>query len=162
MTNPESANGIKNAKAAAERGEFELAVTLLRPLAESGEPDAQYELGFLGLTECDLITGREAFSLFQSAANQGHAAMYHLATFPEFVNGPFKSPLSEKEAWSWLIRSAESGCAQAQYDAGAFLASGDWGDGDASRVAEIDARRPKYQGPRLRLRLGCGRSPDVS
>jgi TPR repeat protein len=59
------------------------------------------------LTECDLISGREAFSLFMKAADQGHVeAMYHLAKFPEFVSEPFTSPLSEEESWRWLLQAA--------------------------------------------------------
>jgi hypothetical protein len=120
---------ISDAKAAAARGDFEFAIAVLRPLADAGNRDAQYGLGFLAMTECELISGREACSLFLKAAEQGHAeAMYHLAKFPEFVSEPFKSPLSDEDAWSWLIRAAESGCLQAQYDAGASLATGDWGD----------------------------------
>jgi uncharacterized protein len=120
---------IRDAKAAAARGDFEFAIAALRPLADAGNRDAHYELGFLAMTECDLISGREAFSLFLKAAEQGHAeAMYHLAKFPEFVSEPFKSPLSDEACWNWLMRSAESGCVQAQYDAGASLATGEWGD----------------------------------
>jgi len=120
---------IDDAKAAAARGDFESAINVLRPLAQGGNREAQYELGFLALTECNLISGREAFSLFrEAAAEQGHPdAMYHLATFPEFLSEPFKSPLPEEEAWSWLLRAAESACVQAQYDAGAYLATGDFG-----------------------------------
>jgi len=122
-------NPISDAKAAAARGAFEFAIALLRPVAEGGNREAQYELGFLALTECDLISGREAFSVFREAAEQGHPeAMYHLATFPEFLSEPFKSPLSEEENWSWLLRSAESGCIQAQCSAAASLATGDWGE----------------------------------
>ena len=100
-------DAIGDAKAAAARGDFESAITLLRSLTETGSREAQYELGFLALTECDLISGREAFSLFMKAAEQGHAeAMYHLATFPEFLSEPFKSPLSAEEAWHWLLRAA--------------------------------------------------------
>jgi TPR repeat protein len=122
---------IDRAKAAAERGDFAAAVGLLRPWADAGLPDAQFALALLALTECDLVTGREAFSLFQAAARQDHpAAMYYLATFPEFRNEPFQSPLSADEAWSWLIRAAELGYADAQYDAGAYLATGDWAGGN--------------------------------
>src|SRR5688572_3933576 len=104
---------IGDAKAAAERGDFESAI----------------ELGFLALTECDLVSGCEAFGFFLKAAEQGHAeAMYHLSTFPQFLSEPFSSPRSEEEGWSWLLRSAESGCVQAQYDAAASLATGDWGE----------------------------------
>ena len=121
---------INDASAAAECGEFESAIITLRPLADAGNREAQYQLGFLALTQCDLISGREAFSLFLEASEQGHAeAMYHLATFPEFLSEPFKSPLSNEEAWRWLLRAAEGGCAQAQRDAGASLATGDWREG---------------------------------
>jgi hypothetical protein len=60
------------AKSASERGNFEAAIALLCPLAEAGDSDAQYQLGFLVLTECaecDLLSGREAFSLFRAAAD---------------------------------------------------------------------------------------------
>jgi TPR repeat protein len=121
---------LGDAKAAAARGDFESAINVLRPLAQAGNREAQYELGFLALTECDLISGRESFSLFLKAAEQGHGeAMYHLATFPEFVSESFKSPLSEEEAWRWSVRAAEGGCVQAQRDAGAALATGDWREG---------------------------------
>jgi hypothetical protein len=132
---------IGDAKAGAARGDFESAIALLRPLAEAGNREAQYELGFLALTECDLIPGREAFSLFMKAAEQGHAdAMYHLATFPQFLSEPFRSPLSEEEGWSWLLRSAESGCVQAQYDAAASLATGDWGSVLAAGTSKPPSR----------------------
>ena len=121
---------INEAKAATARGDYESAITILRPLAEAGNRDAQYELGFLALTECELISGREAFSLFVKAAQDGHVeAMYHLATFPDFISEPFRSPLSEEESWQWLLQAAEGGCVQAQRDAGASLATGDWRDG---------------------------------
>jgi len=121
---------VSDARAAVAQGDYESAVSLLRPLSEAGNRDAQYELGFLALTECELISGREAFSLFMRAAEQGHtAAMYRLATFPHFISEPFKSPLSEKEAWQWLVRAGEGGCVQAERDAGAALATGDWHDG---------------------------------
>jgi TPR repeat protein len=121
---------IRDASAASERGEFESAIITVRPLAEAGNREAQYQLGYLALTECDLISGREAFSFFLEASEQGHAeAMYRLATLPEFLSEPFKSPLSNEEAWRWLLRAAEAGCIQAQRDAGAALASGDWREG---------------------------------
>ena len=48
---------IGDAKASAERGDFESAVTVLRPMAEAGNRDAQHELALLALTECNLISG---------------------------------------------------------------------------------------------------------
>jgi hypothetical protein len=46
-------DAIGDAKAAAALDDFEFAVTLLRPLAEAGNRDAQYELGLLAMTECE-------------------------------------------------------------------------------------------------------------
>jgi TPR repeat protein len=121
---------IDDARAAVTRGDFALAIALLRPLAEGGDRDAQYELGFLALTECESVSGREAFSLFMKAAQDGHVeAMHHLATFPDFITEPFRSPLSTGESWRWLLQAAEGGCVQAQRDAGAYLATGDWREG---------------------------------
>lgn len=120
---------MNEARAAAGGGDFVSAIAILRPLAEAGNVEAQFQLGSLAFTECDLISGREAFSLLLKAAEQGHAqAMYHIATFPEFLSEPFKSPLPEEQGWSWLLRSAESGCVEAQYNAAASLATGDWGE----------------------------------
>ena len=51
-----------------------------------------------------------------------------LPNFLEFVSEPFTSPLSEEEAWRWLLQGAQSCSVQAQYDAGTSLATGDWGE----------------------------------
>jgi hypothetical protein len=48
---------IREAKVATARGDYESAITVLRPLAEAGNREAQYELGFLTLTECEPIQG---------------------------------------------------------------------------------------------------------
>ncbi len=53
---------IGEAKADTARGDYESAITVLRPLAEAGNHDAQCELGLLALTECESVSGREAFS----------------------------------------------------------------------------------------------------
>jgi TPR repeat protein len=130
---------ILNAKQAAARSDFATAVALLRPLAEAGVADAQFELGHLALTECELVTGREAFACFQAAASQGHAAaMYHLATFPAFVAEAFSSTLSTKTRWKLLIASAEACHVQAQYDVGVSLATGSFKD-EADITADLPA-----------------------
>jgi uncharacterized protein len=121
MTSPEE---IKRGIEAAEAGDYLSAIKFLRPLAETGNPEAQFQLGMLALTECDLITGKEAYFWFESSANQGHAlAMFQLATFPYFRT--FDSPLSDEESWDLLLRAAEHGCVDAQYHLGALFATGD-------------------------------------
>jgi TPR repeat protein len=122
---------IREARAATARGDYESAIAVLRPLVEAGNRDAQYELGFLALTERELTSGREAYLLFMMAAKADHVeAMYRLATFPDFVSEPFRSPLSAEQTWQWLLRAAEGGCVQAQHDAGAALATRDWREGN--------------------------------
>lgn len=63
-------DSISIARRAAARGDYESAIHSLRPAADAGNRDSQYELGFLALTECDLVSGHEAFSLFLKAAEQ--------------------------------------------------------------------------------------------
>jgi len=123
---------IASAKEASGRGDFAAAVGLLRPLAQAGSVEAAYDLGYLALTECELVSGKEAFACFQAAARHGHAAaMYHLATFPEFVTEGFSSPLSTDARWKLLIAAAEAGNVPAQRDAGSHLATGDWEPGSS-------------------------------
>jgi TPR repeat protein len=117
------------AAAAVERQAFGEAIALLRPLAESGDRDAQFALGFLVLTECDELTGREGFRWLKAAADRGHPeAAYHVATFPPFASEGFSSPLTADESWRFLTQAAEAGSVEAQHHAAACLATGDWGE----------------------------------
>lgn len=119
---------IDEAHLAAERRDFESSVSLLRPLADLGHVEAMYQLGRLAFTECELITGEEAFGWLQSAASLGHPdATYDLATFPDFLDEGFSSPYSAAEALQVRILAAELGSAPAQYDLAARLATGDDG-----------------------------------
>jgi TPR repeat protein len=58
--------------------------------------------------------------------------MYHLARFPEFTGEGFVSPLSAQERWKLLIAAAEAGHVEAQRDARAYLATGDFEPGWSS------------------------------
>jgi TPR repeat protein len=111
---------------ALRRNDFSTAVDLLRPLADAGSPDAQYHLASIAFTESEAVSGREAHRLLESAAAQGHMqATYELATFPEFRNEGFVSPLTDPEREALLLRVAGMGHTQAQYDLGAgFAAAG--------------------------------------
>jgi uncharacterized protein len=131
-----------DARLAAERHDFESAITLLRPLAEANHPDAQYQLARLAFTECELITGADAFELLQFAADQGHPdATYRLATFPEFVTEGFTSPLSHTATRQLFTRAAELGCVDAQYDLAATLATGN----DGAETPDLPAAFHWYQ-----------------
>jgi uncharacterized protein len=115
---------LAHADAAIERKAFTEAIALLRPIAESGDRDAQFKLGYLAMTECEELTGKESFRWLMAAAEQGHAgAAYEIASFPDFVSEGFSSPLSPDENWQWLLRAAIGGCVEAQYSVGASLAT---------------------------------------
>jgi hypothetical protein len=106
-----------------------MAISILRPMAESGLAEAQFQLGRLVLTECDLVTGREGFEWLYAAARQGHSeAQYKVATYPSFPNEPFESPLSSTTRWEFLLSAAAAGITDAQCHAGACLATGKFGD----------------------------------
>jgi TPR repeat protein len=124
-----SGEDIAAARRAARCGDFVTAVSVLRPLAEAGRVDAQFELGHLVLTECELLSGQEGFAWLQAAADRGHPrAMYEVATYPSFPREPFRSPLNTSTSWDLLLRAAEAGLTEAQYHAGACLATGEFGD----------------------------------
>lgn len=129
---------VVEARQAANRGEFATAISILRPIAEGGAVDAQFELGRLVLTECDLLSGREGFEWLYAAAGQGHTeASYEVATYPSFPSEPFESPLDGEARWQFLLHAAAGGVTEAQYHAGACLATGDFADGF---VLPVDTR----------------------
>jgi TPR repeat protein len=136
---------LARARAATDRKAFSEAIVLLRPLAESGDREAQFTLGFLVLTECEELTGREGFHWLLAAAEQGHAqAAFHVAGYPDFLSEGFTSPLSTEESWRFLMRAAEGGCVEAQYSAGEWLATGEWGN-DAAKTVDLAAALRWYQ-----------------
>jgi hypothetical protein len=79
----------------------------LRPLAESGNPEAQYELGYfyhMGLVGAADFT--KARSWYMRSANQGDAdAMIQLAKMNGLGQG---GPVDKKEAVKWLIIAGNS------------------------------------------------------
>jgi hypothetical protein len=95
---------LTQARHAADQRDFSTAISILRPLAEAGVADAQFELGRLVLTECDLLTGREGFEWLYAAARQGHSeAQFNVATYPSFPSEPFESPLEPTARWELLL-----------------------------------------------------------
>ena len=106
-----------------------MAISILQPLAEAGLAEAQFQLGRLVLTECDLLTGRQGFEWLYAAAQQGHSeAQYRVATYPSFPNEPFESPLSSTTRWELLLSAAAAGITDAQYHAATCVATGAFGD----------------------------------
>jgi len=109
--------------AAYRAGDYVKALETWRPLAEKGDPVAQYRLGNLyatgkGVAQSD--TG--AMLWFLSSAKQGNAdAQYNVgASYAEGLG----VPKSEEEAAKWFRRAAEQGMPIAQINLGLLYASG--------------------------------------
>jgi TPR repeat protein len=105
---PSVAGPFEDALVAAQAGEFATAVSLLRPLAEAGEPAAQYNLGILyengGGVEQDYV---EAAYLYGLAARQGHGgAQMNLGALYGNGRGVVRD---FSEAFIWLSLASAQG-----------------------------------------------------
>jgi cell division septation protein DedD len=96
------------------------AVAQWRPLAEEGNPDAQFNLGqAYRLGKGVAADQRIAQSWFQKAAQQGHAQAQANLGLMLFQNG------NRAAAMPWIRKAAEAGDARAQYVLGTALFNGD-------------------------------------
>jgi uncharacterized protein len=136
LSPPSSTASVRNADAgyaAYEKGNYETALKLLRPLAEQGDVRAQSALGLLyhrgrGVRE----DHAEALKWFRLAAGQGNAVA-------EFTLGVMYAegqgvPQDNDEAAKWYRLAADQGHPQAQYNLGLWYAKGDGGSPDTVRA----------------------------
>jgi TPR repeat protein len=99
------------------RHDYAAALKIIRPLAEGGNPTAQYELGHLyyegwGVPQA----AAESTKWYRLAAIQGHPGAQHmLALSYEYGRGV---PSNEVEALKWLRSAAEQGYGSSQYRLG--------------------------------------------
>jgi cell division septation protein DedD len=111
---------VKNGVDAWQRGDFAGAVREWRPLADKGNPDAQFNMGQayrLGRgVPADL---KIAGSWYQKAAAQGHEQAQ--ANFGVILYEAGK----RAEAMTWIRKAADRGDARAQYILGIELSNGD-------------------------------------
>lgn len=125
---------LATAKAALDAQSYEKVIGLLTPLANAGDAESQFVLGYLYFTEYNYPPAA-AYEWLNKAAEQGHAdSYYYLAGFPS--SSDFAPPLPDTDRVKLLIRAGELGSLQAQHDLGAFYATGDWG-GPKSAVEAI-------------------------
>jgi hypothetical protein len=127
---------VRNADAgyaAYEKGNYETALKLLRPLAENGDVRAQSTLGLLyyrgrGVRQNDV----EALKWFRLAADRGDAvAEFNLGVMHAEGQGV---PQDNAEAAKWYRLAADQGSPQAQYNLGLWHAQGDGGSPDNIRA----------------------------
>ena len=118
-----AAGPLEDANDAYREKAYAKAAELWRPLAETGDAEAQYSLGTLyaegkGVEQNDAT----AFLWFQRAANQGvAAAQYNLGASYATGAGIGKSDV---DAARWFRRAADQGMAFAQLNLGLLYAAG--------------------------------------
>jgi TPR repeat protein len=108
---------------AAQSGDYKRAISMWKPLAEKGDPAAQYTLGWMfesgqGVSQ----SYKQAAYWYTKAANQGDvAAQFVLGSMYQKGNGV---PLDNTQAAKWFIKAANQGDAIAQYRLGVFFQNG--------------------------------------
>jgi uncharacterized protein len=108
------------------RGDVDLALGNLVPLAQQGDPEAQWRLGSLyvnGPASRFSQSRGEGVELIRKAAAQGYAqAQLELGTLYEY--GKAGLPQDDAEAAKWLLRAAEQDNANAEIEIGYFYEKG--------------------------------------
>jgi TPR repeat protein len=108
---------------AAQSGDYKKAITLWKPLAEQGDPAAQYALAWMYEsgqgTEQDY---QQAAYWYEQAAQQGNqGAQYVLATMYSKGRGV---PLDQQQAVKWFSEAANQGDAISQFKLGVHFQKG--------------------------------------
>ncbi len=102
---------------ALQRGDYATAIRELRPLAEQGDAEAQYNLGVMyGNGQGVPQDYAEAVKWYRKAAKQGHAKAQPKLGFM-YRNGQ-GVPQDSAKALQWYRKAAEQGHAKAQYNLG--------------------------------------------
>ena len=106
--------GSEEGLAAYEKGDYLAALRAWRPLAEQGDADAQFNLGFMHYSGQG--TPRDyarALKWYRAAAEQGDSdAQFNLRNMYRDGEGTWRD---DQEAIKWFRAAAEQGDAEAQY-----------------------------------------------
>jgi TPR repeat protein len=139
---------LASARQAIAQEDRATALVLLGPLAEAGDPDAQFLLGSRFFSNLDLVPIDEGLQWLRRACDAGHGqAAYELALFRSAdESGLEYGPPTTDEAVRLLIRAGELGSVDAQYDLGALYATGDWAGPKDAAEARRWYRRAAEQG----------------
>ena len=118
-----AAGDYQNGRNAYDVGDFDKAMAVWAPAAESGDADSQYGMGLLYsegiVVPMDDI---QALKWFGLAADQGHGeAQYKLGVM--HANG-WGVPMDEAEAMKWYALAAENGVTAAQVSLGTMYQNG--------------------------------------
>lgn len=129
MTGGPASADVRAGVEAYKRGDYAAALAEWRPLAERGDPDAQFNLAQayrLGRGVPASMT--TAIDLYKKAATQNHVEAGGLLGLTLFQNG------KRAEAMPWLDKAARGGDAAAQYLYGTALFNGDLVTADPVRA----------------------------
>ena len=123
LTGGAVAGSFEEGVAAYERGDYAEARRLMRPLAEQGDAQAQYSLGFMyqygkGVRQ----DYTEAVKWFRRAAEQGNAQAQHSLGVMYGTGRGVSQDYAEAVKWQRL--AAEQGLTDAQYSLGIMYAKG--------------------------------------
>jgi TPR repeat protein len=149
------AGPFEDGRAAYDRGDYETALRLFRPLADQGVAAAQTMLGVMygdgrGVQQSHAEAGR----WFRLAAAQGNAdAQNNLGSMYELGSGVERD---DAEAARWYRRAADQGDALGQYSLGTMYLEGRGVEQDYIQaymwLSLVAARSPEYASFRDRLR----------
>jgi TPR repeat protein len=125
-----SAASVKAGVEAWQKGNYAQAVATWQPLADKGDPDAQFNLGQAyklgrGVPAADL---KRAEDLYARAAAQGHEEARANLGIILFQNG------DRARGMPYIVKAAEAGDARAQYIYGTALFNGDLVQKDWARA----------------------------
>ena len=124
-------------------GQRQEGVAALMQLAEADVASAQWILGDFLMRE-EVVPEAEAICWLERAAAHEHPqAIYELALFRAADAWP---PAQGTSAANSLLRAGELGCADAQYDIGTFLATGEWQDPSGASRGRLWYQRAAEQG----------------
>jgi TPR repeat protein len=118
-----AAGSYQDGRDAYDVGNFDKAMAVWAPAAESGDADSQYGMGLL-YSEGIVVPmdDLQALKWFGLAAEQGHGeAQYKLGVM--HANG-WGVPMSEVEAMKWYQLAAENGITEAQVSLGTMYQNG--------------------------------------
>jgi TPR repeat protein len=131
------AGPVEDGVSAYEKGDYETALKLWRPLAEQGDPEAQRSLGQMydsgrGVAKDDA----QATMWYLKAAEQGNAGAQNRLGM-KYIYGLKSSPADVVVGLSWFEKAAYQGDVDAQRTLGELHESGDFGvpRGHAQAVA---------------------------
>ncbi len=136
-----------------ERGDYSAAFRAWRPLAEAGNPESQYNLGYMydngeGLPVDDI----QAAHWYRRAAEQGHVtAQFNLGVMYDYGEGVTED---RGEAAYWYREAAEQDHAGAQYNLGFMYDEGIGIPLDDTQAVYWYRRAAEQGNPNAQLNLG--------